>query len=261
MLASLPYDAIIVRVLATALVIVTVTWSVELLGPLVGGVLAGLPITLGPGFYFLVGQTSPSFIAQAAIYAILSLCATQCFLLAYIVAARHWRPLGCMMAALLAWGVVAYLIHRFSVGLWASVAVFLGVSGLCMVVGRQALYSLSVKGGKTGLPSLFLRGVLAGFLVAAVTTASHWLGPEVSGLLLSFPIGYLVISVTLHQQMGRVVTMTTLYSAIFGTLSLTGFCAALAWAAPHQPPYSALGMALLASLLVTSALVIWRRLG
>ena len=36
------------------------------LGPAVGGALAGLPIVLGPGFFFLMREAEAGFVAQAA---------------------------------------------------------------------------------------------------------------------------------------------------------------------------------------------------
>lgn len=254
-------QAILIRLLATAFVIIAVTLSVELFGPLVGGVLAGLPITVGPGFYFLIGMAEPAFVSRAASYAVVSLCAMQCFLLAYVLAANRWRPIAALGCALAAWLAGVILIHWFSLGLAASAVLFLVMTGVCASIGRMVLPPAAARApaGKTSRTSLFLRGALAGILVAAVTTASHWLGPAVSGLLLSFPIGYSVISITLHQQLGRVTVMRTMYSAIYGTMSLGGFCTVLALAVLHQRPYAALGMAFAASLLITFLLVVWRR--
>ena len=66
LLSAIPAEEALIRLAATALIIIVVTWSVELFGPMIGGVLAGLPITLGPGFYFLVDQAPAPFVAQAA---------------------------------------------------------------------------------------------------------------------------------------------------------------------------------------------------
>lgn len=251
---------IMVRFAATAFVIIAVTLSVELFGPLIGGVLAGLPITVGPGFFFLADLAGPAFISRAASYAVLSLCATQGFLLAYILIANRWRPWTALGGALASWIGAAFLIHWLPANLFASAALFLVVTGACALAGQRVLPSAAAPTGKTSHGSLLLRGALAGLLVAAVTTASHWLGAAVSGLLLSFPIGYSVISITLHQQMGRVTAMRTLYSAIYGTISLGVFCTALALTILHQRPYPALGIAFAASLSITLGLVAWRRL-
>ncbi|MGV1721691.1 hypothetical protein ACT4MC_24285 (plasmid) [Vibrio furnissii] len=123
-LAAVPVGEVLVRMAATALVIIAVSWSVQLLGPLVGGVLAGLPITMGPGFFFLIDQASAPFVSQAAAFTILSLCATQSFLLAYIVVARRGPPWAALLAALAAWLGLALLLRLLPSPLWLGTLMF-----------------------------------------------------------------------------------------------------------------------------------------
>ncbi|HEX7386758.1 MAG TPA: hypothetical protein VF285_05685 [Castellaniella sp.] len=259
MLTEALLDAAAVRLIATAIVIIGVTWSVKLFGPLIGGVLAGLPITLGPGFYFLVGEAPPGFVARTASYALLSLCATQSFLPAYILLARRRSPLIALGGGIATWVLIAFLLHFLPSPLWLGLLLFVGTTCLSLRLSSRALLPVKLLGSKTGWGSLLLRGVLAGILVAGVTTQSHRLGATTSGILLSFPIGFSVISFTLHQQMGKAVAMATLHSAILGTASLAGFCIALTLAIPHLSPYAAMGIALLTSFAVTFALLLQRR--
>lgn len=259
LLSAIPMEEALIRLTATALVIIVVTWSVELFGPMIGGVLAGLPITLGPGFYFLVAQAPTSFVEQAASYALLSLCATQCFLLAYVLLGRRAPPALTLTGAILAWALAAAILHTLPSPLWLGGLLFALTTVVCLRTGRHAVRPVKRADGKPGLGQLLLRGILAGILVAGVTTTSHALGATLSGLLLSFPIGYSVISVTIHQHMGRDTATATVYSALLGTTSLAVFCAVLALATPGHAPYTALGLALAASALVTSTLAIWRR--
>lgn len=261
LLSAIPAEEALIRLAATALIIIVVTWSVELFGPMIGGVLAGLPITLGPGFYFLVDQAPAPFVAQAASYALLSLCATQCFLLAYVLSGHRTSPALALTGAILAWAITAAILHAMPATLWLGGPLFALTTAACLWTGRHTVQPVERAGGKPGLGLLLLRGVLAGILVAGVTTTSHHLGATLSGLLLSFPIGYSVISVTLHQHMGPDTATATLYSALLGTASLAVFCAVLALAIPRHAPYAALGLALASSALVTSALALWRQHG
>lgn len=257
-LAAVPVGEVLVRMVATALVIIVVSWSVQLLGPLIGGVLAGLPITMGPGFYFLIAQAPAPFVSQAAAYTILSLCATQSFLLAYIVIARRGTPWAALLAALAAWSGLALLLRLLPSPLWLGTLMFALTTWACLRLGRASVRPVGAVQGSAGLGLLLLRGLLAGILVAGVTTASHWLGAAATGLLLSFPIGYSVISVTLHQRLGRDTAIATLYSALLGGTSLAAFCIALSIVVMWVPGHAALMVALSASLVVTSTLALWR---
>lgn len=97
---------------ATALVVVLVSWSVGVFGPLIGGALAGLPMVLGPGFYFLSQQFPADYVQQAATYAVYSLSATQLFLLLIILCAPTLSPWRTLLCAVAGWAVAALLDRK-----------------------------------------------------------------------------------------------------------------------------------------------------
>ena len=255
LLPDLAMEALAVRMLTTALVVMIVSWAVGAFGSLIGGALAGLPMILGPGFYFLAAQAPAAFIAQAAAYALLSLCATQFFLLCYIAMARKAPPWLCLACALGAWVLAALLLQRLPAQPLLGVIMFCMATWLCLRIGRRFVMPETLTRGSAGFGLLAVRGILAGALVAAVTSSSPWLGSTGAGLLLAFPIGYTVVAVTIHQKYGDATAIATLYSALLGTASLAGFCTALAIAAPQWTVNLALGSALATSMLITMALI------
>ncbi|MGE8685536.1 MAG: hypothetical protein ACN6PJ_00285 [Achromobacter sp.] len=259
LLSAVPLEALAVRMLATAFVVMAVSWAVGAFGPLIGGALAGLPIILGPGFYFLAAQAPAAFVAQTASYALLSLCATQCFLLCYIAAAAKTPPWLCLACAVSAWLAAALVLRLLPAHPAAGALLFIAVTALCLRLGRRFVLPRGPAKGKAGFGLLAVRGLLAGTLVAVVTGASQWLGATGAGLLLAFPIGYSVVAVTIHQKLGTASLIATLYSALLGTASLAAFCAALAFAAPRWTADAALAAALAASMTLTLGLVLRRR--
>src|SRR5690606_39456127 len=80
---------LLVRVCATGFVVVFVAWLAARLGPVAGGILVGLPIVLAPGFFFMLREQPPAFVAAAAAGALFSLAGTQVFLGAYVAAASR----------------------------------------------------------------------------------------------------------------------------------------------------------------------------
>lgn len=256
LLSDLPIEALAVRMFATAFVVMAVAWAVGVFGPIVGGALAGMPIILGPGFYFLIMKAPVAFVVQAASYSLLSLCATQLYLLAYIAAAGKAQPWLTLFGSITTWLLAAYLFQFFPVQPMTGVLLFVLATSVALILCRRFIVDEPTTKGTTGLGLLAFRGVLAGTLVAAVTTASHWLGPAGAGLLLAFPIGYSVVAVTIHQKLGAASVIATLYSALLGTASLAGFCSALAMTMPHWPSGWAFGFALSMSLLITLGLVV-----
>lgn len=257
-LPHIPLEALVVRMATTAFVVIAVAWAVGRFGPIIGGALAGLPMILGPGFYFLIAQAPADFVRQSAAYALLSLCATQLFVLAYIVCANRLPPIISLSFAVFTWIVAALLLRSLPAQPMIGIVLFAFVTVFCLRVGgRFAMAEASTK-GHAGFGLLLIRGVLAGLLVAIVTTASAWLGPAGAGLILAFPIGYTVIAVTIHQTLGSASVIATLQSALLGTSSLAGFCATLAALVPYWPANAALGAALTTSVLITLGLVFRR---
>lgn len=257
--ADLPLAELAVRMAATAFVVIAVSWAVGAFGPFVGGALAGLPIVLGPGFYFLAMSAPAPFVFQAAAYALLSLCATQGFLLAYIVTASRAGPPVSLLAAGAAWLAMALAVRLLPGQPLPALALFLAVTAAAWRVGgRFVRPDLAVK-GRAGFALLLARGIIAGVLVALVTAASGWLGPAMAGLLMAFPVGYTMVGFTLHQKLGAASAVAMLHSAITGSISLAGFCIALAFAIPHWTAGAALGGALATSVAVTCGILLRRR--
>lgn len=243
----------------TGLVVIAVALAVGRFGPLVGGALAGLPIVLGPGFYFLLGRASAEFAAEAAAYSVLSLCATQVFTVTYIAAASRASPWLAVSAATLSWFASVNLLRFLPPDPWLGLGLFVVLTVLARRMAQRFQRAATKARRGESLALLLLRGGLAGMLVAGVTAAAGRLGTEWSGLLMAYPIGYTVISVTIHRQFGRDIAITTLTSTLLGTGSLAVFCASLALALRSMQPYSAFALALAASFAVTTALVRFNR--
>ena len=111
----------------------------------------------------------------------------------------------------------------------AAVPVTLIVYGVITIAfrayGRRLLSMLPPRRRINNFVLIVGRGAIAGLMVALVSTASEWLAPAASGMLLAFPIGYTVLAITVHQTMGVQHAMLMLYTGLFGTVSLAAFAA------------------------------------
>jgi len=259
-LSEISLDALVVRMAATTFVVVAVAWAVGVLGPLIGGTLAGFPAILGPGFYFLIKQAPVLFVSQAAAYSLFSMCAVQLFLLAYIMAARRKRIAISLGYAVATWLASALIFQLLPPQPWLGITLYIILTLICLHASVRCASPVLAVAHRAGVGLLVVRGLLAGGLVGVVTTLSHWLGPNGSGVLLGFPIGLVVVAVTIHQTYGSANVIATLRSALIGTSSVAGFCAVLALLLPHLAPDIALVAALLASVFITLALILKGRL-
>lgn len=255
LIAEIPAAELATRMGTTAFVVIAMALAVSQFGPVVGGTLAGLPIVLGPGFFFLIKRASPSFVADAAAYSVYALCATQVFLLAYIESARRTSPALSLCAAISAWLTAAAPLRLLPPDPFLGAILFIGLTWIARGLTIRLRTDAPQGERKEGLSLLLLRGSLAGLLVALVTAGASGIGSEWSGILLSFPIGLTVIAVTVHERLGHASAIVTLHSAMLGTSSLVGFCATLSLTVKSVPVSGSFVTAVIVSLTITLSLI------
>ena len=238
---------LLVKWLSTALIVIGVSVAVMRLGPKLGGVLAGTPIVLAPGYFFMLQEQSATFVADAALGTLHAMLATLAFCLGYVLLAAHrGATLSGVLAALL-WLPVAALAGLMPGGLGLALVVFL--SSHCLALrftrGLGLACALSVSPPRWG--DLVVRGALAGTIVCLATVVLDDIAPSVSGIALSFPIGMLTIALTLHQRYGAEVARATLAATQLGMLSLVAFSAVMVMSVQLLPWGYAFAASLIAS--------------
>lgn len=254
--ADIALIELLVRMMATAFIVIVVATAVGKLGPIFGGLVAGLPIGFGPGFYFLLDDASSDFLVQAATFSLLALSATQIFLGTYIATARQDFPIASLSVAALLWVMAIAMLSQFTFTTVSAAALFVGVTLVTYRIGLGFKLPKTPVKRKEGVWVLVSRACVAGFLVAVVTLLAPKLGAELSGILLAFPIGYAFISITVHRQYGKANVIDVLHSALLGTIGLASFCAAFALYLQSLSEIDAFLIGLTASLAVTSLLIL-----
>lgn len=248
---------LLTRITATALIVIVITLAVERLGPMIGGALVGLPIVIGPGFFFLVREHGPEFSGEAAASSLISLCATEAFLLTYCAVAKRWPAGASLAAASLSWFAGAFLLAYLPPLPSLGLVLFVGAAVAARRLGRRFLSAETVRGVKGGTLLLLVRGLAAGLLVAAATFAADRLGAGWSGFVVTYPIGFTVVSITIHQRSGADTAIATLHAAMLGVASLAAFSFTLAATIARFGPVVSFTAAVIAGVAVTTFLT-WR---
>ena len=243
---------LLVRVCATGFVVVFVAWLAARLGPVVGGILVGLPIVLAPGFFFMLREQPPSFVASAAAGALFSLVGTQIFLGAYVAAATRLGAAGATLAAIAGWCATAIPLAFLPHPAWAGAALFAVVTVGLRLGCARLLPGHRPATGATRWSLLIARAVAAGLLVGLVTLAATRLGPALAGTLIAFPIGFCVILLSLNLDHGPAMAARTAHAGLLGVVSLAAFSLVLSLALALLPPWLAFLAALAASLAATA---------
>jgi uncharacterized membrane protein (GlpM family) len=242
---------IFVKWFSTTLVVVCVSLATVRLGPKIGGVLAGTPIVLGPGYFFMVREQSDLFVADAALGSLHAMLATLIFCLSYVLLAKRWGAIASVACSALIWMLAAAIADQLPGGVFFALALF----GVTLLFSRVYINSIGLSSKTVSAPvrwgDLLVRGVLAGGVVCLATILLVNVDPAISGIVLSFPIGMLMIALTLHQRYGVDVARVTLANTQLGMLSLVAFSAVLSLSVEVFDSYFAFWISLFLSLLVS----------
>lgn len=252
---------LLTKLIATALVVIGVSVAVARLGPRLGGILAGTPIILGPGYFFMLQEWPTEFIQEAALATLHALIATLLFSISFVLTAEKLDALGSLGLATLVWIPAAYLFSLVPGGVAFAVVLY----GLVLLSAEIIKRVLALKQPKvvavSGWFDVVLRGLLGGVLVAVATTLAARAGPMLSGILVGFPVGLFTIGWALHDRYGADVARATVGAAQQGMLSLVAFAVVTAVLVGHAPPLVTFAVSLFASIAVSATLFMvsqWR---
>jgi hypothetical protein len=256
--------ALTLKLAITAAVVVLACRLVERTGPLVGAMIATLPVSAGPAYAFLAMEHPPAFIASSALASLSAIAGATVFVVVYARLARrpqrsrHHGLLSAVAAALLSWLLVVALLQVLAPGLALAcainVALFLGCAWLTRRWRRAPL-------GPRGQPSRWdtpIRALAAMALVALVLAIGRLLGPRAAGLAALAPVVTTSVAVLLYPRLGGAGAAAVLVNMLVGMLGNTVALAALALTAVALGSTPALLLALAISLAWNGSITIWQ---
>ena len=233
--------ALIVKMAITAGFVLAATITAERAGPLVGGLVATLPIGAGPVYVFLALDHDAHFIAQSAVASLAINAANVAFALAYALLAQRRSLIVSLPGAFLVWLVFALIVHATPWSFITAALVNLVVLVVCLRVARP-LREVRMPVYRARWYELGLRAAMVALLVGVTVSLSFTIGPGGSGILAVFPIVLMSIMLILHPRVGGPPTAAVLANAITG---LVGFAFATALLHFTAEPFgSAIGLTL-----------------
>jgi hypothetical protein len=224
-------------------------------GPLVGGLVAGLPVVAGPVLLAYALEHGRSFAASAAAGTLLGLISLIAFVVVY---ARLAGRLFWGVSMLAGWLAFAFLTAAFS-ALSIPVGGALALAAAAVLAGLAALpRAAAPRGAQSPLPAwdLPLRALCALALVLTLTAVAGWLGPQLSGLLAPFPIIATVLATFTHAQRGTAELLRLLRGLLSGFGAFALFCFTLALALRHLGTGPSFALASCLALLMQSLLLV-----
>lgn len=215
--------ALAAKLAITAAFVVGAARAAERAGPLIGAMVATLPIAAGPAYVFLALDHDAGFIAASALASLAANAANMVFCTVHAAVAQSRGVVVSLAAALGAWIVLSAAARGADWTLLEAVLLNVAVFAACLAVSRKfraAPMPPTIR-RRYDVP---LRAGMVSTLVAAVVVLSTRVGPTVTGLLALFPIVLISLILIFQPRIGGRATAALTANAVIG---LGGFAAAL----------------------------------
>ena len=252
----------LVRALATALLVMCAASLAEALGPFWGALIASLPVSFGPSYLFLSMQHDRDFLAASALSSFAANAATGLFLIVYGFQAREaplWRSLGVACAVWLAGSVATRQIDWTPAAALVLNLMVFGI-GFYLLDPADAVATGVNPAARRRWYDIPLRGLAIAAFVSVVVITSSALGAQATGVAAVFPVSLISVIVIVHPRLGGMAGSRLAANALRGMLGFGVMLLVLHLTIRPLGITGALPLALLVSAAWSGGLMIWRRI-
>jgi hypothetical protein len=243
------------RMAITAAFVVSASVITERSGPVIGALVATLPISAGPSYVFLALDHDAAFVAEGALASLPINAATIFLGLSYAVLAQRFSLWVSAGAAITVWLVLATIIRQFQWTLLAGVIVNVITFAVCVPSMWPYMHLKKLPPIARRWYDIPLRAGLVATLVATVVTTSGWVGPRISGIMALFPMVFTSLMLILHPRIGGVPTAAVIANGVWGMMGF-GLAIAVTHVAVLQFG-SAIGLSLALATCIIWNLALW----
>jgi len=209
---------LILRMTVTAGFVVSASIITERSGPVIGALIATLPISAGPSYTFLAFDHDAAFIAEGALSSLPVNAATILMGLVYAVLAQRRSMLISAGSAIAVWLVLATIIRQFAWTLAGGLILNAIAFAICIPLLKPYRHVAKMPLIARRWYDIPLRAALVATLVGTVVTTSGWVGPRVTGVMALFPIVFSSMMLILHPRIGGPPTAAVLANSAWGLL-------------------------------------------
>src|SRR5258705_12456200 len=231
------------RMAITGAFVVTASIVTERSGPVIGALVATLPISAGPSYVFLALDHDAAFIAEGALASLPINAATIFLGLTYVVLAQRQSAIVSCLSAVAVWIALASVIRTIHWSLAGGLIANAVAFAICVPLLRR-FRNVKMPLITRRWFDIPLRAALVSTLVVTVVTLSGWVGPTVSGIIALIPLVFISMMLILHPRIGGPPTAAVLANSLWGLIGFGGGIAVMHLAALRFGSAIALSLAL-----------------
>ncbi|MGO4717188.1 hypothetical protein [Bradyrhizobium sp. 2TAF24] len=234
---------LVLRMAIAAAFVVSASVITERAGPVIGALVATLPISAGPSYVFLALDHDAAFISASALASLPVNAATIMLGLTYVLLAQRHSMVVSFAGGVAVWLVLAALIRTTTWSLAGGLAVNAVAFAICLPLLSRYRHARMPPVTRRWY-DIPLRAALVATLVALVVGTSGWVGPQVTGVIALFPMVFSSMMLILHPRLGGPATAAVIANSGWGLLGFGISIAVLHVAARPLGSAAALSLAL-----------------
>lgn len=257
----------LLKIAITPLLVAGVSLAARWWGPTVGGILMGLPWMTGPVLFVLVQDKGIDFGVAACIGIEVGIVCICAFMLVYgVISLSAGWPLS-LAGAVAAFALSAWvaqdpvLLSALTPGslspLWTASAIGL----ICLAITYVLLPRPRDPPSLQPLPwwDIPMRMVATGALVTVLMLLADVMGPQLSGIVSTYPVILTVIGTFTHHRWGREAAWRVLRGLTVSLGAFVAFFLVVGLVLPRAGLLAAYALAILAALVVATGLFFLNR--
>jgi hypothetical protein len=244
---------LLIKIAVPPVLVAAMSLAARRWGPTIGGLIMGLPWMTGPVLYFLALDKGMDFAVRACTGIELAVLAMGGFILTYALVSRVARWPLAITAAVVSFGVIAHVTSDLQIELWMAA----GLGAATLIVTYLLLPKPTGAAVPGPLPwwDIPARMSATFVLVAVIMLSADRLGPQLSGIVASYPVILTVVGTFTHHQWGRDAVLRVLRGISLSLLGFVAFFAVVGYGLPLVGLPAAFALALLAGLCVSALLI------
>lgn len=208
---------IAIKMAIGASVVIAATVAAERAGPLIGALIATLPVSAGPSYFFLAFEQDAAFFSQSALGSLLLNASTAIYATTYVLLSQRNPFIICVPAAMIAWLGSFFLFSHFVRSGTTALVLNAVIFAICFYLVRRYR---NVRMPKIQLRwyDFTFRAGLVGTLVGIILGLHSVMGPLATGALAAFPIVFTSMMLILHQRYGGPAYAAVMANGITGLI-------------------------------------------
>ncbi len=252
-----PTIILLAKIAVPPILVALMSLAARRFGPTIGGLFIGLPWMTGPVLFFLAHDKGEAFAIRACLGIELAVWGMGAFILAFGILARFVAWPFCLVAAIAGYLGVACVTRDLDMPLWAAAAG--GVATLLATAFLLPKPRAAVAMGPLPWWDIPARMATTFCLVAGIMFGADRLGPQLSGILASYPVILTVIASFTLQQWGPDAVLRIYKSSALSLIGFVLFFLVIGYGMPVMGLTAAFATAALASVAFSGALIALRR--